>query len=62
MFIRRVVVAVPTPVDETHWVAALNYHPQVILVGRRIDGGMGAHVAGQAVKTLYERPAPDTAK
>ena len=30
----------------------LNYHPQVILAGRRINDGMGAHVAQQAIKAL----------
>ena len=35
----------------------LGYHPQVILAGRRINDGMGAHVAGQAVKALVRRGA-----
>ena len=39
----------------THKAAALGYHPQVILAGRRINDGMGAHVAGQAVKALVRR-------
>ena len=39
----------------THKAAALGYHPQVILAGRRINDGMGAHVAGQAVKALARR-------
>ena len=41
----------------THKAAALGYHPQVILAGRRINDGMGAHVAGQAVKALVRRGA-----
>ena len=39
----------------THKAAALDYHPQVILAGRRINDGMGVHVAGQAVKALVRR-------
>ena len=39
----------------THKAAALDYHPQVILAGRRINDGMGAYVAGQAVKALVRR-------
>ncbi len=39
----------------TYKAAALNYHPQVILAGRRINDGMGAYVAGQAVKALVRR-------
>ena len=41
----------------THKAAVLGYHPQVILAGRRINDGMGAHVAGQAVKALVRRGA-----
>ena len=39
----------------THKAAALGYHPQVILAGRRINDGMGAYIAGQAVKALVRR-------
>lgn len=39
----------------THKAEALGYHPQVILAGRRINDGMGAHVAGQLVKTMLKR-------
>ena len=39
----------------THKAATLDYHPQVILAGRRINDGMGAYVAGQAVKALVRR-------
>ena len=37
--------------------ARLNYHPQVILAGRRVNDGMGAYVAGLIVKTLVRRNA-----
>ncbi|MDD3449624.1 MAG: nucleotide sugar dehydrogenase [Gammaproteobacteria bacterium] len=36
----------------THKAETLGYHPQVILAGRRINDGMGAYIAGQAVKHL----------
>ncbi|MEP1201241.1 Vi polysaccharide biosynthesis UDP-N-acetylglucosamine C-6 dehydrogenase TviB [Tateyamaria sp.] len=39
----------------THKAEAVGYHPQVILAGRRINDGMGAHVAGQLVKTMIKR-------
>ncbi|MDE2563234.1 MAG: Vi polysaccharide biosynthesis UDP-N-acetylglucosamine C-6 dehydrogenase TviB [Sphingomonadales bacterium] len=39
----------------THKAEAIGYHPQVILAGRRINDGMGAHVAGQMVKALLRR-------
>ena len=31
------------------------YHPQVILAGRRVNDGMGVHVAGRTVKALMRR-------
>ena len=31
------------------------YHPQVILAGRRVNDGMGVHVAGRTVKALVQR-------
>ena len=40
-----------------HKAAMLGYHPQVILAGRRVNDGMGAYVAGQAVKALVRRDA-----
>ena len=40
-----------------HKAAALGYHPQVILAGRRINDAMSAHVAGQTVKALVRRGA-----
>ncbi len=39
----------------THKAEALGYHPQVILAGRRINDGMGAHVASQMVKEMLRR-------
>jgi len=39
----------------THKAEALGYHPQVILSGRRINGGMGAYVVGQMVKAMLKR-------
>jgi UDP-N-acetyl-D-galactosamine dehydrogenase len=34
---------------------SIGFHPQVILAGRRINEGMGAHVAAKAIKLLIER-------
>jgi UDP-N-acetyl-D-galactosamine dehydrogenase len=39
----------------THKATALNYYPQVILAGRRINDGMGAYVASQVIKRLIRR-------
>jgi len=39
----------------THKAESLGYHPQVILAGRRINDGMGAHVAGRLVKAMAQR-------
>ncbi|PNU18676.1 nucleotide sugar dehydrogenase [Geothermobacter hydrogeniphilus] len=36
----------------TYKAEAIGYHPQVILAGRRINDGMGKHVAEQTVKKL----------
>ena len=36
----------------THKAEAVGYHPQVILAGRRINDGMGKHVAEHTVKEL----------
>lgn len=41
----------------THKAEALGYHPQVILAGRRINDGMGAHVATKLVKEMIRREA-----
>ena len=38
----------------THKAAVLGYTPQVILSGRRINDGMGAHVASQVVKQMIK--------
>lgn len=39
----------------THKAQALGYHPEVILAGRRINDGMGAHVAGQVIKLMTHK-------
>lgn len=39
----------------THKAEMLGYHPQVILAGRRINDGMGAHIAQQTVKHLIHK-------
>ncbi|MFT7493362.1 MAG: UDP-N-acetyl-D-galactosamine dehydrogenase [Alteromonas macleodii] len=39
----------------THKAEEIGYHPQVILVGRSINDGMGAYVAGQLVKAMLKR-------
>ncbi|WP_338429762.1 Vi polysaccharide biosynthesis UDP-N-acetylglucosamine C-6 dehydrogenase TviB [Synechococcus elongatus] len=39
----------------THKAQAVGYHPEVILAGRRINDGMGAHVAQQLVLNLAGR-------
>ncbi len=39
----------------THKAQALGYHPEVILAGRRINDGMGAHVAGQVIKLMTRK-------
>lgn len=39
----------------TYKAESLGYHPQVILAGRRINDGMGAHVAGQVIKLLIKK-------
>lgn len=39
----------------TYKAESLNYHPQVILAGRRINDGMGAYVAGQMIKAMLNR-------
>jgi UDP-N-acetyl-D-galactosamine dehydrogenase len=38
----------------THKAAALGYHPEVILAGRRINDSMGGYVVGQMVKTMLK--------
>jgi UDP-N-acetyl-D-galactosamine dehydrogenase len=39
----------------THKAEQLGYHPQVILSGRRINDGMGIHVANQIVKLMIKK-------
>jgi len=39
----------------THKATILDYYPQVILAGRRINDGMGAFVAGQVIKHLIRQ-------
>ena len=41
----------------THKAQALDYHPEVILAGRRINDSMGAHVAQEVVKLMTVRGA-----
>ena len=36
----------------THKAQEIGYHPEVILAGRRINDGMGAHVAAQVVRLM----------
>jgi UDP-N-acetyl-D-galactosamine dehydrogenase len=38
----------------THKAEMVGYHPQVILAGRRINDGMGKHVAEQTVKQMIQ--------
>ncbi len=38
----------------TYKAESIGYHPQVILAGRRINDGMGKHVAEQTVKRLIQ--------
>ena len=39
----------------THKAESVGYLPQVILAGRRINDGMGAHVANQLIKAMVKR-------
>jgi UDP-N-acetyl-D-galactosamine dehydrogenase len=39
----------------THKAEALGYHPEVILAGRRINDGMGPHVARELVREMVRR-------
>ncbi len=39
----------------THKAQAIGYHPAMILAGRRINDGMGAHVAGSVVKLMLQK-------
>ncbi len=42
----------------THRAQEIGYHPEVILAGRRINDGMGAHVAERVVKLMMRRGFP----
>jgi len=42
----------------THKADKLGYHPQVILAGRRINDGMGQHVAQRVIKLMTQRGMP----
>lgn len=42
----------------THKAQAIGYHPEVILAGRRINDGMGDHVAEQLIKAMLKRRMP----
>ena len=39
----------------THKAEAIDYYPQIILAGRRINDGMGAYVAKQLVKAMLKK-------
>lgn len=41
-----------------HKAQQVGHYPQIILAGRRINDGMGAHVASQLVKSLIEADIP----
>lgn len=42
----------------THKAQQIGYHPEVILSGRRINDGMGQHVAHRVVKLMTQRNMP----
>lgn len=42
----------------THRAQEIGYHPEVILAGRRINDGMGSHVADRVVKLMMMRGFP----
>lgn len=42
----------------THRAQEIGYHPEVILAGRRINDGMGAHVAERVVRLMMRRGFP----
>ena len=39
----------------THKAETIGYHPRIILAGRRLNDGMGAHAAAQLVKEMLRR-------
>ena len=42
----------------THRAQEIGYHPEVILAGRRINDGMGAHVADRVARLMMKRGLP----
>lgn len=42
----------------THKAQAIGYHPEVILAGRRVNDGMGAHISSQIVRLMIQRSIP----
>ncbi len=44
----------------THKAQRLNYHPEVVLAGRRVNDGMGRHIARECVRRIVAlgRPSP----
>jgi UDP-N-acetyl-D-glucosamine/UDP-N-acetyl-D-galactosamine dehydrogenase len=42
----------------THKAQQVGHHPEIILAGRRINDGMGGHIAGRVVKLLEQRGMP----
>lgn len=42
----------------THKAQRLNYHPEIVLAGRRVNDRMGAHVARECVRRLVLRGSP----
>ncbi len=42
----------------THRAQEIGYHPEVILAGRRINDGMGAHVADRVARSMMKRGFP----
>ena len=42
----------------THKAQQIGYHPEVILSGRRINDGMGEHVAQRVIKLMTQRRIP----
>lgn len=39
----------------THKAQAIGYHPEIILAGRRLNDGMGAHVVSQVIKMMTKK-------
>jgi UDP-N-acetyl-D-glucosamine/UDP-N-acetyl-D-galactosamine dehydrogenase len=39
----------------THKAAAIGYHPEIILAGRRLNDSMGSHVVAQLIKAMTRR-------